>query len=307
MNLMKTNKKKGSSHWRDWLPNIKERQKLRKTASHTQREVKIEIPAKEDKIIVLPLSDTHIGAMATDYDKFVALTETVLNNPNIYVALIGDLTDHFVNFRNMAAVHGQILNPEEQIIFLQSWIEDIKPKVLFATWCNHSEFEEKQTGFNTVKRILEDRLVYFNGIGQADVTVGKATYNIVATHKTRYYSSFNLTHGLKQLARKDKPGGDIYIGGDKHEPDMSVSPIGSVMTTFLQLGTLKTNDVYSQRYFSFYTHAEFPCVVLDTTKKNHIPFMHVDDAIDFCNRGFVENKRKKVKAKRKPKKSRKSR
>lgn len=279
--MTRTDKKKGSTNWRDYTKLAKEKRRLHKESSWTQTRANISIKTKKEWIVIQPLSDTHIGSYATDYDKFEEYTEFLKKNPYLYTCLIGDMTDHFVNFRNVAAMHGQVLSPQEQADVMESWIAEIEDKILFATWCNHSEMEEKVSGFNTIKRILERKSVYFNGIGHCTLMVNDIPYEIVATHKTRYFSSFNLTHGLLQLARKDVQGADVYIGGDKHEPSLTQAPVGGKITTFMQLGTLKTDDTFSKRYFSFYTNPEMPCFALNTKTKQIIPFIYLENALTF--------------------------
>jgi hypothetical protein len=274
-------KKKGITNWREYISLAKQKKKLRKKSSWTQDTGNISIDIKGEWIIVQPLSDTHIGSFATDYEKFEEYTEYLKSEKRLFTCLIGDMTDHFVNFRNMAAVHGQILSPQEQRDVFASWVEEIQDKVLFSTWCNHSEFEEKFTGFNSIKYILERKGIYFNGIGKCNLRVNNAIYQICATHKTRYFSSFNLTHGLLQLARKDVQGMDIYIGGDKHEPALTQAPVGGKITTLIQLGTLKTEDTFSKRYFSYTTNPEMPCFALNSKVKKVVPFTYLRDALEF--------------------------
>jgi len=281
LNMIKSDKKEGITDWKEFLAVAKEKNRLNKKSSWTQTEANITLNTKKDWIIIQPLSDTHIGSMGTDYKKFEEYTEFIKKNSQIYTCLLGDMTDHFVNFRNMAAVHGQVLSPQEQRNVFESWVTEIQDKILFATWCNHSEFEEKQTGFNSIKYILERKAIYFNGIGVCNLKVNNNTYSFCATHKTRYFSSFNITHGLLQLARKDVQGKDIYIGADKHEPGLTQTPVGGKITTLIQLGTLKVDDTYSRRYFSFKTNPEMPCIAVSSKEKRIVPFTYLQDAIDF--------------------------
>jgi len=275
-------KKEGVTNWREYLDLAKKKKGLKKKSSWTQDVANISLTTKKDWVVVQPLSDTHIGSFATDYELFEQYTEEIKKEPLLYTCLIGDMTDHFVNFRNMAAVHGQILSPQEQQMVFASWVDEIKDKILFSTWCNHSEFEEKFTGFNSIKYILERKSIYFNGIGVCHLKVNGVRYDICATHKTRYFSSFNLTHGLLQLARKDVQGMDIYIGGDKHEPAMTQAPVGGKMTTLIQLGTLKTDDTHSKRYFSYHSNPEMPCFALNTKTRKILPFSYLEDALAYC-------------------------
>lgn len=280
---LKLDKKKGKMDFREMVEHLKERQNLHEKASSSQSEVNPIIKTKLDKIILLPLSDLHIGSIGTDYESLITFTDFILKYDNIYTILVGDLADNFVNFKNMLAVHQMILSPEEQDQFIEVWLKEIKHKVLASFWGNHEEFEEKASGRNIIKRILKNNVPYINGIGEIKVLVNNVEYKIAATHKTRYFSSFNLTHGLKRLAQMDLPNEDIYISGDKHNPALEIAFQRGKKQIYIQLGTLKVNDGYAKRYFSYYTSSDMPCIVLNTKENLTTPFWTVKEALDFCN------------------------
>ncbi len=283
---LKLDKKEGMTDWRARIKLAKQIQASHQSASWSQDYANPIIETKLNHIILQPFSDTHIGAIGTDYDLFESFTDYILKTPEIYIALIGDLGDNFVNFRNMLAVHQQIMSPEEQDEFLEAWIKEIKHKVLFSTWGNHEEFEERATGRNVIKRILKHNVIYMNGIGKIKLTLknGKSNidYEIAATHKTRYNSSYNITHGLKQLARFDIPSQDIYIGGDTHHPAKETTFFQGKEQIFLKMGTLKVNDGYAKRYFSYLTSSAMPCVALSTKEKQITDFWTMQQALEFC-------------------------
>jgi len=40
-----------------------------------------------------------------------------------------------------------MIGPDKQVQFLENWPDEISPKLILATWCNHGvEREEKQSG-----------------------------------------------------------------------------------------------------------------------------------------------------------------
>lgn len=277
-------KKVGEVHWREVLSLMKANQEQHKKASWSQDAANVTLNTNYNDIIFQPLSDLHIGSIASDYDSFLRYTNLILDTPNLYIALLGDLCDNFVNFRNMLAVHQQILSPEQQDEFIEDWINEIKHKVLFATWGNHEELEEKNTGRNIIKRVLKHNVIYMNGIGTAEININdKAKYKFAVTHKTRYNSSFNITHGLKQLARKDIPDADVYIAGDTHVPAMETAFERGTVQTFIKLGTLKVDDGYGKRYFSYSTSDAMPCAVLSADSKHVTSFWTIEEALKYAN------------------------
>ncbi len=279
-------KKIGEFNFREVVSNLQERQRLHDKATYSQSDAHPSIKTQYDKIIVLPLSDLHIGAMGTDYELLVSFTDFLLKYDRLYTILVGDIADNFVNFKNKLAMHQMILSPEEQDQFVESWIKEIKHKVLSAFWGNHEEMEERASGRNAIKRILSHNVPYINGIGRVKLNVNDEEYRICATHKTRYFTSLNITHGLKRMAQMELPDEDVYIAGDKHTPDLEIAKQRGQRQTFIQLGTLKTDDSHSKKYFSYYTSSEMPCFVLDTTKHQVTPFWTIQEALEFCGEKY---------------------
>lgn len=254
VSVVPIDKKEGEFNWREWGDHLDEGQKLATKARWTQKSGEVRIPSSiYDVIVIKPLADTHFGSMGVDYPSFASFTDGVLNIPYLYIALVGDMTDNFAGFKSVMPVLAQGMPPAQQDKFLASWLEEIANKVLFACWGNHEEFEERSTGRNTVKDILAKSVIYFDGIGVANVKLGDETYRIAITHKTRNHSSINLTHGLKWMARRDFPDADLYLAGDKHDPAIEISQMAGKEKIYMLMGTLKKHDSYGERYFSYFS------------------------------------------------------
>ena len=74
-------------------------------------------------------------AKGANYDGFVSLTEEILSTPGLCVALMGDFAEMTIRLRGvLEVVGGQVLTPEMQEAFLESWLDDVQHKVAFATW-----------------------------------------------------------------------------------------------------------------------------------------------------------------------------
>lgn len=280
--MLPMDKKEGIFNWRDWVPHLQERQELHERASSSQSEALVNIQTTYPCIVFKPMSDNHIGDIGVEYNRFTDFTEHLLKTPYLYTALLGDDTDNFVSFKNQMAMLSQILTPEEQDEFVESWLNEIKHKILFSTWGNHMEFEEKVSARSTLKKLLNRNTVYFNGIGVCNISINEQKYKVVATHRTRYNSSFNKTHGLKQLARKDIPDADIYLSGHIHDPSMEWSFERGLFQLFMVMGTIKNNDGFGKRYFSYYSARKDGCIVLDSTSHRVLPFACLDDALEYA-------------------------
>lgn len=281
--IVNENKKTGVFNWREWAAMLTERQQLHEKASWSQDSSIIKIETEYPCIVYKPLADAHLGSIGTNYKMFTDISDLFLNTEYLYGSLLGDETDNFVSFKNQLAVLQQIMSPEEQDEFIESWLYDMMPKMLFASYGNHSGFEERVAGKNSLKKMLNRNMSYFNGIGICNLTLNDQKYQIVATHKTRYGSSFNLTHGLKQLARKEIPNADIYLSAHVHQPDMEVAFERGQYQVFMVMGTLKHNDGYAKRDFSYFTGTKDGAFVLDATQHRVIPFPCLDDALEFAH------------------------
>ena len=280
--VVNDNKKTGVFNWREWSNMLIEHQELHEKASWSQDQATIEIETEYPCIVYKPLADFHIGSIGVNYDSLIKTTDLFLKIPYLYGSLLGDETDDFVSFKNQLAVLQQIMSPEEQDEFVESWLFDLMPKMLFSCWGNHGEFEERVAGKNALKKMLNRNLIYFNGIGICNLKINEQMYKIIATHKTPQHSTTNLTHGLKQLARKEISDGDIYLEGHYHIPAMEVAFERGLFQVFMVLGTLKQNDGYAKRGFSYFTADKDGAIVFDSEQHRVIPFPCLDDALEFA-------------------------
>jgi len=280
--VVASTKKTGFVDWRKWSAMLQNHQALHEKASWSQDKATIELSTTYPCIVYKPMSDFHLGSIGTNYESFMKFTDLFLEIPYLYGSLIGDETDNFVSFKNQLAVLQQIMSPEEQDIFLESWLAEVMDKMLFASWGNHGAFEERVSGKNAGKTLLNRRMIYFNGIGVCTLKLNDQVYKMVATHKTPQHSTMNLTHGLKQLARKEISDADIYIEGHYHIPAMEVAFERGMYQIFMVLGTLKQNDGYAKRGFSYFTADKDGAIVIDATQHRMIPFPCLDDALEYA-------------------------
>lgn len=283
----KRTKKKGVIHWEDFFRISEEHQQLKGKSSWSQDSAIINIwdKYKIDKpIVIQAVSDTHIGSIATNYQALREITHGVLNTPNLFWILNGDLTETTVVFKNALAVHSQTMGIEEQHDVLESWLDTIAPKVLCAGWDNHGiEREERFGAFSHIKRLLNRRFIYHNGIGEITIEHGKANYKVIVSHKISGYSIFNQLHGAKRLMRLQFPDADICLTGDKHTPDIETYYEGKFRRGAMMGGSFKIDCGYSKRYFSLYTHMDMPAMVLYPDEKYFSLHMNAMEALAVAN------------------------
>ena len=279
--LIKSNKKQAEYDWREWAELFEKIQGLYGKAAQTQTRADIELGNGKESIAILPFSDTHIGGRGVRYDLFRRITEQIIETPRLYVALVGDLAEFAIKLRSVAEVCAQLVGPDKQFQFIESWIEEIKHKLILATWCNHAvEREEKQSGISTIKKLLAKHTVMFDGIGEAKITVGKQTYNTVWSHKFAGTSLLNRAHAGQRHMRFQSPHSEIAVMGDIHTPAFSMYYDGPIQRLSLVAGTLNTQSTYANRYFSIYTQPDYPCFELRHDRHEFTPFATLQSWID---------------------------
>src|SRR5262249_39205508 len=220
--LLPSNKKTGDFNWREWTPWIKQGQDLKHKGSFTQDHAEITLGDGKRPIAIAPFSDMHMGAWSSDHEALTRFTDELLKTPDLYIGLLGDYGQYAIKLRGVLEVSDNLLPPEQQTDFIDSWLNEIWHKVAFATWDNHGiERQEKQAGESGLKRIFSRKVIYFNGIGHMDIHVGEQTYRGVVTHKFRGRSLLNPVHGQMRYMRFEGNDRDFAMSGDSHVPGMA--------------------------------------------------------------------------------------
>ena len=274
--VVSSDKKYPEMDWREWVDHAKRTQKLYRKASATQKFAHIELGDGTRPVCLLPFSDQHIGGRGVLYDEFERMTDEIVDTPDLYVALLNDLEEYAIKLRSVAEVCAQIFGPDKQDQFVEQWFDYIAPKVAFATWSNHEiERAEKQSGSSFLKRIMSKRVVFFDGIGHADIKVGEQVYHFAASHKFRGYSYMNACHAGSRYMRFEGVDREIAIMGDIHTPAFAHYYDGPRQRLSLVAGTLNVDSVYANRYFSIFTQPQFPCIELNHKHHEFTPFKNV--------------------------------
>jgi len=256
-----SDKKKADFKWREWGELAERIQDMHRRASVSQKFAKIQLGDGKKPVCLLPFSDQHIGSRGTNYKIFRKMTEEILETPNLYIAIMGDLAEFAIKLRSVAEVCAQVFGPEKQMQFVEDWFKEVEPKVAFCTWGNHEdERTEKQAGFGVMKWLMGHSAVYIDGIGHADIQVGKQTYKWGVSHKFRGYSYQNPCHAGMRYMRFQGIDREIAWMGDIHQPAYIHYYDGPTERVSGVAGTLNLDSLYAGRYFSIFTQPHFPCV-----------------------------------------------
>lgn len=273
-------KKIGDFNWRDANKVMAEMIGLKDAASFSQDYANISIDS-DKPVCVLSLSDTHIGSWSTDHSLFEQITDEILSTPNLYIALLGDFEQMAIKAsQGVLALSDNLLPPELQHRYIESWLGEVEHRVLFSTWDNHAVMrEEAGSGFSQYANLMKRRVVWHSGIGHPNVKVGDETYRLAVSHRFRLRTHLNPVHGGMQYIRHEAPDREISIAGDSHTPGIAHWTLGDSEKLSLNCGSTQLNSGYGKRFFSLTTHPIFPVCVLWPDRHRFVGLPSVADYI----------------------------
>jgi hypothetical protein len=271
-----SDKKVSKFHWRDPIKPLQDLKKVFDAGKGSQDHARWSIKTKED-ICIVNFADGHFGSWATDYDQFVSITEEIINTPNLYVMLLGDLLQMSIKLRGVLEVSDNALPPKWQMKFLESWLMEIKHKVICSTWDNHSVMrEENASGFSMYADIFQRHVIYHDNIGHVDVHVNDQVYKIAVSHFFRGRTMLNPCHGQMRYMRMTANDREVCMAGDSHVPGIVEYEEGGLKRVAINCGSLQ-NGGYGKRFFSLHHSPVFPCIVLSGKEHNVTTYWSVKD------------------------------
>lgn len=273
-----TKKEPKITSWRDISTHIKSSQKFKQDTSSYQEFIKWKPNVIDNSpVALMVLGDTQLGSFGTDYELFEELTDFIVNTPNLYVILVGDLIQLAIKLRNVAEILDNAISPRVQMVMLESWLDEIKHKVIASTWCNHGTMrEETMLGYSPSAKMMSTKVPFFNTIGEIEATVGDQTYMIAASHFFQGKSMYNKAHAPMRYIREKANHIDIAIQGDFHQPGILLQPYGGKLRLGVVCGSIQTNSTYAKRHFAVKTFPQMPVITLDPNKKNFNCYINVE-------------------------------
>lgn len=275
-----TDKKQRDIDWEEYIGFINHGQELFGKAKLAQDVAHWSIKS-DSPICVVVLGDLHIGSWATDHELFRTITYELLNTPNLYAILVGDLLQMAIKLRGVKEVMDNALPPNHQMIFLASWLDRVKHKVIASTWDNHSVMrEENQVGFSNYSEIFGRHVIYHDCIGHLSTIINDIEYKWAVAHFFRGRSMFNPLHGHFRYIKEFAPDRDIVASGDSHTFGIGIWDIGNQEKVGLNCGSIQ-NSGYGKRFFSLINAPKFPCVVLDHKEKKITALQSVQQYVKY--------------------------
>lgn len=172
---------------------------------------------------VFPLADVHIGDPKTDEGLFSRFTAYVLQKPNRYLLIDGDLINNAIT-TSVSNTYNEKMSPNKQKYIMTDYLKPLKERILCMVPGNHEERSTKAVDNNIVEDIAYNigcMDKYKENGAYVNLRFGKDRH----LHKISY--SFYVVHGAGGGKRAGTPlntlemlpltvQADIYIMGHVH-------------------------------------------------------------------------------------------
>lgn len=230
-----------------WSQRFRTRQEQYQETASQKKFVDISFPGD---ITLNFIGDTHAGNPETHYKRLEQEVETIVNSPQSYIILVGDLVDGF--FFNPAQMEEMEQVPE-QFQYVNSLLKYIgeKKRLLFGFSGQHDSWVRKMGADPEAQFAQELGSFYFQGVGHIQATCGEVPYKLVGAHNLPGFSIRDNTWSQKR-ASAEIQGADIYFAGDSHKKGHSEQPIKEFgpdarWVHYISIGPYKPSDEYSRK------------------------------------------------------------
>lgn len=150
-----------------------------------------EFPERRD-LVIIPLSDIHLGAREHMEREWTSFCDTVLRQPNVYVTLGGDLINNATR-SSVSNVFDDTLRPREQKKMMVEMLAPIRNRILCAVTGNHERRSTKDVDDDPTYDImckLDLEHLYRENIAFVKIRIGdlagngmkNPTYTLAVTH-----------------------------------------------------------------------------------------------------------------------------
>lgn len=233
-----------------WSPRfIKRQEEVLEAREQLTNKVEIQFPS--EKICINFIGDLHTGGEC-DYERVSEELQTIVNTPNSYIMLMGDVIDGF--FFNYAQME-QIEQVPEQIQYTKAMLKYLgENKKLLVGWAgDHDKWADKMGNSMYADFFENTGAYYMYGLGYVTLQVGELEYKMSGAHRLPGNSIYNNNHPQDRAVRFGGAwGSDLVVSAHTHKKGHSEKTIvgfGGEPTHIheIALGPYKTQDEYSKK------------------------------------------------------------
>ena len=233
-----------------WSNRFIDRQRQYKETAEIQRD-HIEIAFPNTTTINF-IGDTHIGSPDTDYNRIVQEIESIVETPNSYAVLVGDLVDGMFFGQ---AQHEQIEDIPEQFAYMQALVEHLGDNdKLLAGWSGDHDMWIKKMGLSAYAEFTKRTGAYLmQGLGYLTAKIGDQDYHLTVAHQLPGHSMYNKTHPQNRAYKfGGAAGSDIVVSAHNHQKGIShqwEKSFGGETheVIYASLGAYKSTDDYARK------------------------------------------------------------
>ena len=234
--------------WPYWSERfIKRQEQYREVVYNKERHVEITIP---EHSLLSFIGDGHPGHPWTFHERIKAEIDLILNTPNSYIFLGGDMIDGY--FFNPAQFE-QIEQAPEQVAYMKSMIEALGQEgKLLVAWSGDHDGWSKKMGIDPYAEFANEVKSYFmHGVGFITLKNGDNITRITAAHQLPGHSIYNKAHPAIRASREIQ-GADWYVNFHTHKKahlEQGVDLFGgdARWVHALSCGPYKASDEYSRK------------------------------------------------------------
>ena len=218
-----------------------------------------------NEIIIYPLFDEHIGASTHLQKRWEQLKKTILNTPNAYCIIGGDMMNNST-IGSVGTPYADIIPPAKQKEWLCKELLDLAKanKIICGVPGNHERRDEKYNGYNPMYDIfcrigLEH--LYRDVRCYVKLTVGKNAYTGLITHGSFGGKTAGSVVDKLEKFSGDFQGLDFIVVGHAHKggvarPSKSVvNPYANVVSEKEVLVLAATSGVAREKYADIHNYS----------------------------------------------------
>lgn len=229
-------------------------------------------------------ADWHLGSPGVDIDSFDKDMKTILYTDDIYCYIGGDAVENLIEPSKIGSSHNQMPIVSQKALLTRT-LEMLLPKIIALGTGNHSYWSALATGDDDLAKLAKQLKILYTGHGGLlNLKIGDIIYKVFRVHKSRFSSTLNPTHGVKQLWRTGEYDFDIGVCEHQHLVACEVFYGHGEEKLALRTGSYKIYDDYAMRNGFFGVRPENPTVVLYPSKKKMVGFLHMEEAIEFLGK-----------------------
>ncbi len=243
-----------------------------------------EIKMKEPKgggILVVCLSDTHIGSAFTDLQRLAEDANLIKETDGVYAIFAGDVIDFGpISASPRSLLHDQLMTFGRQKQLARLLFRAIGHKILALTSGCHGAWLYNETGEFFEEELAEMTITnaFLLHGGTIDLTLGNQTYSIFVSHKVGGNSKLNPTRGLFKLHEQGLDF-DIGIAAHHHTPNMHTMMRRGKPVACIKCGTYKMLDTFANKLGFVQSPLTIPGFYISSEKRAIVPFLDWRDGI----------------------------